>query len=141
MNFEALIAALKEDEGLRLEPYLDTASPPRMTIGYGRNLSDVGISDQEAHDMLVRDAIKAQMDAADLIPNWLALDDVRKNALSNMAYNLGKGGLAQFHHLLDAVDRLAFVEAAGHGRNSKWFTQVGSRAKRLMDELETGTAA
>ena len=40
------IAILKEHEGRRLKPYTDTVG--KLTIGYGRNLTDVGISDEEA---------------------------------------------------------------------------------------------
>ena len=39
---------LVEHEGLCLDLYRDTASPPRCTIGVGRNLSDVGLRDEEA---------------------------------------------------------------------------------------------
>ena len=37
---------LVEHEGLCLDLYRDTASPPRWTIGVGRNLSDVGLRDK-----------------------------------------------------------------------------------------------
>ena len=37
---------LVEHEGLCLDLYRDTASPPRWTIGVGRNLSDVGLRDE-----------------------------------------------------------------------------------------------
>jgi lysozyme len=139
MNLDSLIAALKADEGLRLKPYLDTAIPPRYTIGYGRNLFDVGISDQEAHDMLVRDTIKAQSDAADLIPNWLALDDVRQNVCANMCFNLGKAGLAKFTKFLAAVNEKRFDDAAVEMFHSKWYSQVKGRAERLAQEMLTGS--
>jgi len=138
MDFEGLLNALKRDEGLRLTPYLDTASPPRITIGYGRNLSDVGITTQEAHDMLTRDAIKAQRDACDLIPNWLGLDDVRQNVVANMAFNVGKGRLSGFVKFLAAVNEGRYVDAAAEMLDSKWATQVGARASRLAQEMLTG---
>jgi len=141
MNFDALVAALKRDEGLRLKPYLDTASPPRVTIGYGRNLSDNGISAVEAHDLLTRDAIQAQRDAAELVPNWLLLDDVRQNVLANMAFNIGKAGLAKFPKLLAAVNEHRFKDAAAEMVNSKWAGQVGARAARLAQEMLTGVVA
>ena len=141
MNFESLIAALKRDEGLRLKPYLDTAAPPRITIGYGRNLSDVGISAQEAHDMLTRDAIKAQSVAAALIPNWLGMDDVRQNVLTNMAFNMGGVRLKGFVKFLAAVNEGRYVDAAAEMLDSKWAVQVGARAARLAQEMLTGVVA
>jgi lysozyme len=140
MSFEALLAALKRDEGLRLKPYLDTATPTRITIGYGRNLSDVGIVDQEAHDMLVRDAIKAERDAASLVTNWSALDGVRQNVLANMCFNLGKGGLAKFPKFLAAVNEQRWSDAVAEMTNSAWYGQVGMRAARLAHEMLTGQA-
>ena len=38
-----LIAMLQRHEGLRLKPYKCTAG--KVSIGYGRNLEDVGISE------------------------------------------------------------------------------------------------
>ncbi|HAC30701.1 MAG TPA: lysozyme, partial [Marinobacter hydrocarbonoclasticus] len=55
MDRNLLKTQLKRHEGLRLKPYLDTASSPRLTIGYGRNLEDVGISRDEADFMLDND--------------------------------------------------------------------------------------
>ena len=43
---ELLMSMLKRHEGFRAFPYLDTVG--KLTIGYGRNLSDVGISIEEA---------------------------------------------------------------------------------------------
>lgn len=40
-----LLSELSRDEGRRLKPYLDTVG--KTTIGVGRNLTDVGISEDE----------------------------------------------------------------------------------------------
>lgn len=138
MNIEALISALRTDEGLRLKPYMDTAIPPRITIGYGRNLSDRGISVGEAGDMLYRDAIEAQRIAAALVPNWLRVDDVRQNVVANMAFNLGAGGLKKFQNFLAAVNDGRYAEAADHMKDSAWYGQVKGRAQRLAEEMRTG---
>jgi len=52
MDRQLLRSQIERHEGLRLKPYLDTATPPRLTIGYGRNLDDVGITREEADYML-----------------------------------------------------------------------------------------
>lgn len=140
MNFDEFVAALKRDEGLRLKPYLDSAVPPRRTIGYGRNLDDHGISIQEAHELLVRDAIKAQRVAAEIVPTWLRLSDVRQNVLANMAFNLGGGGLRKFKHLLAAIAVSDWNAAADAMIASAWYGQVGARAVRLATEMRSGVA-
>lgn len=48
-----IILDLKLDEGLRLKPYRDTVG--KLTIGIGRNLDDVGISEAEAEYLLSND--------------------------------------------------------------------------------------
>jgi len=47
------IEQLKHDEGIRLFPY--QCSADKLTIGYGRNLEDNGISEHEAEQMLLTD--------------------------------------------------------------------------------------
>ena len=140
-GLKALLSALERDEGLRLRPYLDTASPPRLTIGYGRNLTDRGISYSEANDMLENDAYQAIADAKTFVPNWDALDVVRQNVLANMAFNLGKTRLATFKKMLAAVNEGRYEAAAYEMVNSKWFGQTGKRAQRLEQEMLTGVVA
>ena len=79
MNLNALLVALQKDEGRNVNvrgrhlPYRCHAN--KLTIGYGRNIEDNGIAEEEAYDLLLNDAIQANRDAASLIPNWLGLDD------------------------------------------------------------------
>jgi lysozyme len=61
-DVDALTADLIRDEGLKLKPYTDTVG--KLTIGIGRNLTDRGISRQEAL-VLARndvDAAAAELD-------------------------------------------------------------------------------
>jgi len=142
MNLDALLAALKQDEGSvvtprgRHVPYKCPAG--KLTIGYGRNLEDNGISEREALDLLTADAIQAQRDAASLIPNWLGLDDVRANVVANMAYNMGRAKLATFVKFIQAVNDKRYADAATEMTRSKWYGQVGHRAARLAQEMLTG---
>ena len=53
MDLDALKAQLTRHEGLRLKPYRDTLG--HLTIGVGRNLSEVGISEAEAIALLDAD--------------------------------------------------------------------------------------
>ena len=141
MNLDALILAVKLDEGRRVKNgrhELYQCPSGCWTIGYGRNLEANGISEVEAVDLVTADCIQAFRDAAELVPNWLALDDVRQGVLANMAFNLGKERLAKFVHLLAAVNELRYADAANEMKQSLWYTQVGKRAERLALEMETG---
>jgi lysozyme len=113
----------------------------KLTIGYGRNLEANGISDTEARELLCNDVLQAQRDAASLLTSWFALDNVRRNVVANMAFNMGKATLATFVHFLNAVDEQRWDDASAEMVNSLWYGQVGHRAERLAQEMLTGEIA
>jgi len=128
---------LVRDEELRLKPYTDSVG--KLTIGIGRNLTDKGISFQEAQGLLANDIADATADLEAKLPWTATLDDVRKGALVNMAFNLGIGGLLEFHDFLARMQRGDFSGAAGAMLDSLWARQVGARATRLSMQIQTGT--
>lgn len=129
MNLVQLKFELRRDEGVRLFPYVDSVG--KTTIGVGRNLTDVGIREDESEFLLQNDITRviAQLDLN--IPWWRALGDVRQRVLVNMAFNLGVHSLLGFHKMLDAAQHGQYAEAADEMLNSQWAKQVGDRAKRL----------
>lgn len=138
MADDLLLSELERDEGLRLKPYRDTVG--KLTIGVGRNLDDVGISEEEARQLLANDVERtvAGLDAA--LPWWRQLDPVRGRVIVNMAFNVGVDGLLKFHNTLAAVQTGNYVGAANGMLSSRWATQVGERAKRLSAMMATGEA-
>lgn len=126
-----LTADLKRDEGLRLKPYRDTVG--KLTVGIGRNLDDVGISEAEAEYLLQQDIDRTMAEMDRLMPWWRGLDDTRKRVLINMGFNLGVPGLMKFKNTLAAVKEGRYADAADGMLASKWAKQVGDRAIRLAD--------
>lgn len=125
---ESLIEQLMRHEGLRLKPYKCTAG--RTSIGYGRNLDDVGITENEARAMLLSDMAKVDAELGEL--EWF--DDLPMRAqdvLVNMAFNLGTPGLLKFVNFLGSLRAGNYADAADHMLASKWAKQVGSRATEL----------
>lgn len=120
---------LRRDEGLRLYPYKDSAG--KWTIGYGRNLSDNGITREEAEILLAHDIYEAERGLDAAIPWWKDLDALRRRALLNMAFNLGIPKLLGFVKMLDAMKRRDFSVAAEECLSSKYAKQVGKRAERI----------
>lgn len=129
---------LKLDEGERLKPYLDTAEPPRLTIGVGRNLDDVGISSQES-DILLDNDITRLLVNPDIHRILSDHDEVRQAVILNMAFNLGVVGLLDFRNMLEAFANKDYVLAALEMLDSRWEEQVGHRATRLAYMMKTGT--
>lgn len=143
-NLVLLIAELRRDEGVRYTPYLDTATPPRSTVGVGHNLSvsplpagwTYPLTDAQVNQLLTQDlqATFAQLNAK--LPWWTTLDPVRQRVLANMCFNMGLGGLLTFKNTLGAMQRGSYAVAAAGMTNSKWASQVGARAKRLASAME-----
>lgn len=138
MNRARLSKQLEIDEGRRRRIYLDNANPPRWTGGVGRNLSDRGFSDDEIDLMLKNDIDEAVRIAKGLIPAYDQLDDVRQEVVCNMAFNLGIVRLGGFKRFLASVNRHDYQSAATEMQDSAWYTQVGARAKRLVQAMREG---
>lgn len=127
---------LIRDEGVRLRPYRDSVN--KLTIGVGRNLDDVGISLAEAEYLLDNDIARATAAVLARIPCAVALDEIRRAALVNMAFNVGIGGLLGFKKMLAALAAGEWDRAAAEAMDSTWATQVGARATRLARQMQTG---
>lgn len=135
-DFATLRLRVKTAEGLRLTPYVDTVG--KITIGYGRNLSDNGITQLEAADLLENDLQKHISDLLRAYPYVETLDGTRQIVLSDMCFNLGIQRLSQFVKMWDAVQRGDFATAAREMLDSKWARQVGQRAVDLAVGMERG---
>lgn len=124
------------DEDKRSKPYRCTAG--KLSIGVGRNLEDVGLSDDEIELLLSNDIKRAEAAARRLVPAFEQLSDARKAVVVNMAFNLGETRLRAFVGTLAAINRQDWAAAASGMRNSLWFKQVGNRAVRLVAAMERG---
>ena len=132
---QALIDSVKEGEGLRLKPYRCTAG--KLTIGYGRNLDDVGITQEEAELLLKNDLEKAEKDA-EKFPVYSKLNQARKDVLIEMVFNLGYSRLSNFKKMFEALENGDYDEAANQMLDSAWHKQVGKRAERLAYFMRIG---
>lgn len=131
-----IIEQLKRDEGVRLKPYRDSIG--KLTIGVGRNLDDVGITEYEAEQLLQHDVTNAGEALRENLPWFDSLDDARKGVLLNMCFNLGIHGLLTFKNTLSLIQNGHYAAAAAAMLDSKWAAQVGPRAHRLSQQMEQG---
>jgi len=129
------VAGLREDliaeEGVRLKPYLCPAG--ETTIGVGRNLDDVGITQDEAMEMLDNDIDRVNAQLAKALP-WLETKppDVQR-AIANMTFQMGIGALLKFKKMLAAIQARDYNAARREALNSAWAKQTPQRAKRVTD--------
>lgn len=132
---ERVKAMLIRHEGMRLKPYRDTAG--KLTIGVGRNLDDVGISESEAYAMLDVDVGKAFWACHDF-PWWSKLDPVRQDVLAMMVFNMGIAKVKKFYGMLAALEKGDYAKASDEMLHSLWASQVGRRAIDLAQIMNSG---
>ena len=137
MDRQLLKSQLERHEGLRLRVYKDSVGV--NTIGYGRNLDDVGISRLEADLMLAADIERVERDL-DTVDEYVALDRIRQTVIANMCFNLGFHGLLNFKRMWKAIGKQDYDKAAKEMLSSKWAEQVGRRAIELAKIMRTGDA-
>jgi len=128
-------------EGLRLRPYQCTAG--RWTVGYGHNLESHGeaiptsITIEQAEKYLDQDMASAESQCRSRMPFFGGLSPVRQAVLIDMCFNLGINGLLGFKNTLAAVSSGDYARAAKQMLESKWATQVKTRAVRLARMMAT----
>ena len=144
MNRDLLVAELRRDEGVKYEPYLDTRGI--NTIGVGHNLVvhplptgwSTPLSDDQVNILLNDDIDTLCSAIKNSLPWFWSIDDTRQRVLANMGFNLGIDGLLEFKDTLHCVQTGDYKGAASAMSASKWATEVGNRATRLITAMSTG---
>lgn len=131
-----MIRQLRLHEGERLIVYKCTAG--KLTIGIGRNLEDLGISQDESAMMLANDIERVCKELNISLEWYRGLNDVRQRVIIDMAFNLGINGLLCFKNTLAHIQAERYEEASRSMLDSLWAKQVGQRAKRLANMMKTG---
>ena len=129
-----LIDELKQDEGFRQHPYRCTAG--KLTIGYGRNLDDVGISRAEADYLLIHDVLKCSEDLYKIFDDFENFPVQVQTVLLNMRFQLGAGGFRKFRKFIQACKLHAWKIAIKEMKDSLWYRQTTNRADRLIAKME-----
>jgi lysozyme len=140
---------LVRDEGRRERLYVDCCGKDRkqcrcskqghLTGGVGRNFDAVALCQDEIELMLDND-IRA---AKHLVGRWLpwsaTIDEVRREVLQNMTFNMGIGWVMEFKKMIEAMQRADWQTAAQELLDSDYGrAATRERALRLATQLETG---
>ena len=135
---EKLLDMLKRHEGVKSHVYLCSAG--YETIGVGRNISKsgMGLSDEEVDMLLENDILRVIKELSAEYPWFNDLDDVRKDAMIDISYNLGATRLRGFKKALAAMEVADYTLAAKEFLDSKWSRDVKGRAHELASMIETG---
>ena len=126
---------LRIHEGYETKPYTDSVG--KLSIGVGRNLDDIGLSDDEIQLLLDNDINRA-MKGAEKFSWWKDLDSVRQMVVLDMLFNLGLAGFCKFRKTISYIASEDYMKAAEEMKDSRWHEQVGPRALRLEEMMRTG---
>ena len=135
---EKLLEMLKRHEGV--ESHVYRCSAGYETIGVGRNISKsgLGLSDDEVDYLLENDIVRVIKELSSEYPWFKDLDDVRKDAMIDISFNLGATRLRGFKRALAAMDVADYKTASLEFLDSKWSRDVKGRSAELAHMIEMG---
>lgn len=130
----------RANEGCSLVAYRDTRGV--FTVGYGCTGPSIGPgvvwTQTQADNEFNRRYGIAQSQALAALGVLSYTDTVRLSALTDMAYNLGGNGLAEFHQMLSAIRAEDWILAHDACLGSEYAKQVPERAARNAGIYLTG---
>lgn len=138
MNDEELKKQLLRHEGMVKHAYQDHLG--FWTIGVGRLIDERrggGISEEEAMILLSNDIEKVKRQLL-CVEGFFFLPLGVKQALCNMAFQMGISGLLRFSNMWAALRRHDYKDAAVHALDSKWATQTPNRAHEIAEMIRKG---
>ena len=108
---------LIKHEGKKAKVYYDTKGI--ATIGVGRNLEDVGLSEDEILYLLENDIKRILNDCWHEFPWFGDLTEPRQYVVVDMIFNCGLAGFKQFRKFIAAVEREDWIAASREIINSQ----------------------
>ena len=144
MNMENLIEMLQRHEGevkTNGRHLIYKCSAGHWTVGIGRNVDvngGLGLSDDEVRYLLENDIARVIKELSSEYRWFSDLDDVRKDAMIDISFNLGATRLRKFVLALEAMATADYQTASKEFLDSDWSRTVKSRSVELASMIETG---
>ncbi len=145
MNIDKLREELASDEGCKYEVYLDHLGLPTFGIGhlitkddpeYGKDVGSV-VEQSRVQSAFNLDITVTLEDCQRLYKDFNDLPEEVQLIIANMMFNLGYPRLSKFKGMKANVDAKDWSGAANEMVDSKWYTQVTNRARRLVDRMRS----
>ena len=145
-----LLDMIRRHEGLWLKPYFCPGG--HKTIGYGWNMEAHPLPEDIASCLRVMGEITKDMaerllnisvdtatrQARGIYPGFDGFTENRRHALVDFVFNLGVGGALKFKQMRHAIEAGDWNYAADCMIESKWYQQVGNRAKEIVGLIREG---
>ena len=143
MNKDKLREELAEDEGCKFEIYLDHLGLPTFGIGHlvveqdpehGQAVG-TAVSEERVRQVFALDIASTLDECQVLYPDFDDLPEECQLIIANMMFNMGRPRLSKFKGMKAGVDARDWNKAADEMVDSRWYTQVPNRARRLVDRM------
>ena len=133
INEDRLIKQLLVHEGLKLQPYYCTSD--KLTIGVGRNLQDIGISEDEA-EYLLRNDIDRCISQCETAFEWYEeAPEMVQEAVINLVFNMGLSKFKAFKLTIGHLEAGRYELAGAELLNSRYAQQVGQRSIDVANQI------
>ena len=135
MTLEELKEEIKQEEGFRLEPYIDTEGYP--TGGYGHKIIDgekIPTTKEGWEQLFEKDFARACEGGQRIYDGW-DIKDEAKCIIIHMCYQMGEAGVRKFKNALKHLENGSYSDCATEMLDSRWAKQTPNRAKRLSDQM------
>jgi len=150
----SLFESVSGHEGFRTNPYKDTEglwtfakgrcletnplSPAEWKFLLDNHMLTVSISVVGADWLMTKQLEATELECARVFDFWPDLDEMRREALIEMAYQMGMDRLRGFKKMLIAIRAKVWTEAESEALDSLWAKQTPVRAKAVAKQLATG---
>jgi len=139
-----IMAMIQRHEGFKQRPYKDSLGLWTIGVGHligdGKSLPaewDREFSLEEIQKLFAGDYIKHKM-AAMKIPGFDTLNSSGQAALIDITYNMGPTWWHRWPTFTKDMQAHDIAGAAASLEDSKWYTQVGARAREVVGLLKSG---
>ena len=141
MNMDRLLKSVKKHEGYRNKVYLDTLG--KRTVGVGHLCVEDFWEDNKEYEekflmtILEHDLQTAIKGSDRLLRDCPVLDDLAKEIIIEMVFQLGETGVSKFKNMLKALkqDPPEYSVAAIEMLDSRWAKQTPGRAEAMSSEM------
>jgi len=147
MDIQILKEELTADEGCKYKIYKDHLGYNTFGIGHLVTKDDpefdmeVGseVSENRVNECFLNDVQKVIDDCYILYDNFNDLPEEAQLIIANMMFNLGRPRLSKFKGMKTGINNRDWNKAADEMVDSRWYTQVPNRAKRLVERMRNIT--
>ena len=139
MDMDRLLQSVKKHEGYRNKVYLDTLG--KRTVGVGHLCVEDFWEDNKEYEekflmtILEHDLQTAIKGAERLLKDCPVLDDLAKEIIIEMVFQLGETGVSKFKNMIKALKIPDYQTAAIEMLDSKWAKQTPERAQGMSSEM------